>query len=61
MSKQFKDIVIHHQTKSTSEELKSKINNGYGACKSCNCRGWQPNNPKNNYCKNCGHHWTQHH
>ena len=37
-----------------------EINNGYGACKSCSCKGWIPNYPKNDYCKNCGHHWTQH-
>ncbi len=34
--------------------------NGYGSCKSCNCKGWVPNHPKNDYCKNCGHHWSQH-
>ena len=33
---------------------------GYGACKSCKCTGWMPNNPKNDYCKSCGHHWEQH-
>lgn len=33
---------------------------GYGACKSCSCKGWKPNNPKNDYCRECGHHWTQH-
>lgn len=40
------------------EEIKS----GYGACfvKYCTCTGWKPNNPKNDYCKNCGHHWSQH-
>ena len=38
----------------------SKPDNGYGACKSCKCTGWIPNNPKNDYCKNCGHHWEQH-
>ncbi len=37
-----------------------KPENGYGACKSCKCTGWIPNNPKNDYCKNCGHHWEQH-
>jgi|GEM_PF-4670569 len=26
---------------------------GYRFCK---CPGWMPNNPKNDYFKNCGHH-----
>jgi len=42
-----------------NNELKD-ISNGYGSCKSCSCRGWIPNYPKNDYCKNCGHHWVQH-
>lgn len=33
---------------------------GYGKCKSCGCKGWRPNYPKNDYCKDCGHHWTRH-
>ena len=36
--------------------------NGYGACKAdgCNCNGYKPNDPKNDYCRVCGHHWTRH-
>lgn len=34
---------------------------GYGSCRACDCKGWIPNDPKNNYCKNCGHHYDRHH
>lgn len=33
---------------------------GYGSCRACDCKGWIPNQPKNNYCKNCGHHYDRH-
>jgi hypothetical protein len=40
--------------------LLTEIKNGYGNCKSCNCKGYIPNYPKDDYCKNCGHHWERH-
>lgn len=33
---------------------------GSGRCKSCGCKGYRPNNPKNDYCKDCGHSWYMH-
>ena len=33
---------------------------GYGRCKSCDCSGYRPNDPKNNFCRDCGHHFDQH-
>lgn len=33
---------------------------GSGACKACGCRGYRPNSPKNDYCKDCGHSWYMH-
>jgi hypothetical protein len=39
-----------------------EIKNGYGACKAygCGCNGYKPNDPKNEYCRVCGHHWERH-
>lgn len=56
------------ETISDSQEvilIKTKVNPqkiilGYGKCKSCGCKGWRPNYPKNDYCKDCGHHWSRH-
>lgn len=31
-----------------------------GGCRSCNCRGYIPNRPPNDWCSNCGHHWNNH-
>lgn len=36
------------------------IKNGYGWCRSCGCKGYRPNQPKNEYCKDCGHHYSRH-
>ena len=36
---------------------KAPFEAGFGGCKSCNCRGYEPEKP--NYCK-CGHHFSQH-
>lgn len=58
------------ELKSILEPTKSKINfintsgeikNGYGACKAsgCGCNGFKPNDPKDDYCRVCGHHWTR--
>jgi hypothetical protein len=33
---------------------------GSGHCKACGCRGYRPNSPKNDYCKDCGHSWYMH-
>ncbi|MEA2569235.1 MAG: hypothetical protein QOI24_1236 [Acidobacteriota bacterium] len=33
---------------------------GSGRCKACGCRGYRPNIPKNDYCKDCGHSWHMH-
>lgn len=33
---------------------------GSGRCKACGCRGYRPNSPKNDYCKDCGHSWYMH-
>lgn len=33
---------------------------GSGPCKACDCRGYKPNDPKNDYCKVCGHSWYMH-
>jgi hypothetical protein len=33
---------------------------GTGRCKACHCRGYRPNYPKNDYCKDCGHSWYMH-
>jgi hypothetical protein len=33
---------------------------GSGRCKACSCRGYRPNNPKNDYCHDCGHSWYMH-
>lgn len=33
---------------------------GSGRCKACGCKGYRPNNPKNDYCKDCGHSWYMH-
>jgi len=33
---------------------------GSGRCKSCGCKGYRPNDPKNDYCKDCGHSWYMH-
>jgi hypothetical protein len=33
---------------------------GSGRCKACACRGYRPNYPKNDYCKDCGHSWYMH-
>jgi hypothetical protein len=33
---------------------------GYGSCRACGCKGWIPNQPKNDYCKNCQHNWEMH-
>lgn len=43
-------------------DTSTKIKNGYGACKAdgCRCNGYKPNDPKNDYCRVCGHHWTRH-
>ena len=39
-----------------------EIKNGYGACKAsgCGCNGYKPNDPLNDYCRVCGHHWERH-
>lgn len=50
------NTIVQNKIKNDSKE----IDNGYGACKSCSCKGWIPNNPKNDYCKNCDHHWERH-
>jgi hypothetical protein len=42
------------------QNISETIKSGYGACRSCDCKGWKPNYPKNDYCKNCGHHWERH-
>jgi hypothetical protein len=42
------------------ETLKKIPLAGYGACRACGCKGWVPNQPKNDYCKNCNHHWEMH-
>ncbi|MBP9923541.1 MAG: hypothetical protein KBF92_06900 [Bacteroidia bacterium] len=53
---------IHNKQSTFGEEKNPshKVTFGYGKCKSCGCRGWKPNYPKNDYCKDCGHHWLQH-
>jgi hypothetical protein len=33
---------------------------GSGRCKACGCKGYRPNSPKNDYCKDCGHSWHMH-
>jgi len=33
---------------------------GSGHCKACGCRGYRPNTPKNDYCRDCGHSWYLH-
>jgi hypothetical protein len=33
---------------------------GYGACRSCDCPGYKPNRPKDDYCRVCGHSYYQH-
>lgn len=33
---------------------------GSGRCKACGCKGYRPNNPKNDYCRDCGHSWYMH-
>ncbi len=33
---------------------------GSGPCKACDCRGYIPNKPPNDYCKNCQHSWYMH-
>lgn len=33
---------------------------GSGRCKACGCRGYRPNHPKNDYCRDCGHSWYMH-
>ena len=33
---------------------------GSGRCKACGCRGYRPNNPKDDYCRDCGHSWYMH-
>ncbi len=42
------------QAKMLGEQL------GYGACNACDCRGYRPNDPKNDYCRDCGHSWWNH-
>lgn len=56
---QGRDLPIFNSKITIDDHL---VTDGYGACfiKYCTCKGWKPNNPKNNYCKNCGHHWSQH-
>lgn len=34
--------------------------NGYGACKLCNCDGYQSRNDGTHVCKVCKHHKSQH-
>ena len=46
------------QTEST--EIKKTPLAGEGGCRACSCKGFVPNNPKNNYCKNCEHHYDRH-
>ena len=48
------------ERKNDFNDISVEIKNGYGSCKSCSCRGYIPNDPKNDYCKNCGHHWERH-
>ena len=73
MNKQFEQISIFEQIQEeqdwsiinqqiTIDDHSKKIKSGYGSCfiKYCTCTGWRPNNPKNDFCKNCGHHWSQH-
>jgi hypothetical protein len=43
----------------TLEEEQS-VRAGYGACKSCSCKGFVSNYPPNDKCKECKHHYTQH-
>jgi len=33
---------------------------GSGRCKACDCPGYRPNNPKDDYCRDCGHSWYMH-
>jgi hypothetical protein len=33
---------------------------GSGRCKACGCKGYRPNYPKNDYCRDCGHSWYMH-
>lgn len=40
--------------------IDDKSLSGSGRCKACACRGYRPNNPKNDYCKDCGHSWYMH-
>ena len=54
IEKDFEPIVIR-----SDANIESPIN-GYGRCHSCNCQGWIPNNPPNDYCNYCKHHWERH-
>lgn len=51
---------IDEHTVTIKKEKRNEPINGYGRCRSCGCKGWKPNYPKNDYCKDCGHHWSQH-
>ncbi len=52
---------LHQSTRNRIRLLEVKgVQNGWGRCKSCDCRGFRSNSPPNDKCKDCGHHWTQH-
>jgi transposase len=36
------------------------IINGYGRCRSCECRGYISKHDGTHECKNCGHHYDRH-
>ncbi len=51
------ELEINHE-----ENEKKIIRSGYGRCtvKYCECYGYKPNNPKNEYCSVCGHNYSMH-
>lgn len=42
-------------------EVESDVKNGYGACKLCDCAGYESRNDGSHVCKVCRHHKSQHH
>jgi hypothetical protein len=40
--------------------IKTKVINGYGRCRSCQCTGYISKHNGTHECKNCGHHYGRH-
>lgn len=49
------DISVSSEVASRIEPIRA----GWGACRSCNCKGYTKGKG-DNMCGTCGHHWKQH-